>query len=176
VHRLPREILRKRDRHRTSTKFRLGVIRWVHELFKRHSYVHVCNYIYRGNFSVRNWTTVNIALKRRYSFRAFTVYSMYSALGCLRCLGILTKCSGPLTLERQKLNPDMTYFKEYQWRFLRNGIYLCVHKHLCSHKNVIRKIIWKYWFIYFCTWILGEVIQHFGRKTWREATTRKTQS
>jgi hypothetical protein len=27
VHRLPREILRKRDRHRTSTKFQLGVIR-----------------------------------------------------------------------------------------------------------------------------------------------------
>jgi hypothetical protein len=27
VHRLPREELRKRDRHRTSTKFRLGVIR-----------------------------------------------------------------------------------------------------------------------------------------------------
>jgi hypothetical protein len=39
VHRLPREILRKRERHRTSTKFRLGVIRWVHELFKRPSYV-----------------------------------------------------------------------------------------------------------------------------------------
>jgi len=30
VRRLPREVLRKRDRHRTSTKFRLGVIRWVH--------------------------------------------------------------------------------------------------------------------------------------------------
>jgi hypothetical protein len=27
-----------KDRHRTSTKFRLGVIRWVHELFKRPSY------------------------------------------------------------------------------------------------------------------------------------------
>jgi hypothetical protein len=27
VHRLPREILRKRDRHRTSTNFRLGIIR-----------------------------------------------------------------------------------------------------------------------------------------------------
>jgi hypothetical protein len=35
VHRLPREVLRKRDRHHTSTNFRLGVIRWVHELFKR---------------------------------------------------------------------------------------------------------------------------------------------
>jgi hypothetical protein len=38
VHRLPRDILRKRDRHRTSTKFRLGVIRWVHELCKRPTY------------------------------------------------------------------------------------------------------------------------------------------
>jgi hypothetical protein len=38
VHRLPREVLRKTDRHRTSTKFRLRVIRWVHELFKRPSY------------------------------------------------------------------------------------------------------------------------------------------
>jgi hypothetical protein len=28
----------KRDRHRTSVKFRLGVIRWVHELFKLPSY------------------------------------------------------------------------------------------------------------------------------------------
>jgi hypothetical protein len=27
VHRLPREVLRKRDCHRTSIKFRLGVIR-----------------------------------------------------------------------------------------------------------------------------------------------------
>jgi hypothetical protein len=32
VHRLPREVLRKRDRHQTSTKFRFGVIRRVHEL------------------------------------------------------------------------------------------------------------------------------------------------
>jgi hypothetical protein len=32
---LPREVLRKRDRHRTSTKFRLRVIRWVHELGKQ---------------------------------------------------------------------------------------------------------------------------------------------
>jgi hypothetical protein len=38
VHRLPREILWKRDRHRTSTKFRLRVIRWVHELCKWPSY------------------------------------------------------------------------------------------------------------------------------------------
>jgi hypothetical protein len=38
VHHLPREVLRKRDRHRTSTKFRLRVIRRVHELFKRPSY------------------------------------------------------------------------------------------------------------------------------------------
>jgi hypothetical protein len=38
VHRLPREVLRKRDRHRTFTKFRLRVIRWVHELRKRSSY------------------------------------------------------------------------------------------------------------------------------------------
>jgi hypothetical protein len=35
---LPREVLRKRDRHRTFTKFRPGVIRWVHELCKRPSY------------------------------------------------------------------------------------------------------------------------------------------
>jgi hypothetical protein len=40
VHRLPREVLRKSDRHRTCTKFRLGVIRWVHELCKRPSYFH----------------------------------------------------------------------------------------------------------------------------------------
>jgi hypothetical protein len=40
VHGLPKEVLRKRDRHRTSTKFRLVVRRWVHELFKRPSYFH----------------------------------------------------------------------------------------------------------------------------------------
>jgi hypothetical protein len=34
-----RRYFEKRDRHRTSTKFRLGVIRWVHELFKRPSYI-----------------------------------------------------------------------------------------------------------------------------------------
>jgi hypothetical protein len=46
VPRLPREILRKRDRHRTSTKFRLGVIRWVHELRKRPSYftIYLCTF------------------------------------------------------------------------------------------------------------------------------------
>jgi hypothetical protein len=38
VHRFQREVLRKRDLHHTSTKFRLGVIRWVHELFKQPSY------------------------------------------------------------------------------------------------------------------------------------------
>jgi hypothetical protein len=41
VHRLPKEILPKRDRHRTSTKFRFGVIRWVHEHFKRLSYINI---------------------------------------------------------------------------------------------------------------------------------------
>jgi hypothetical protein len=35
---LPREVLRKRDRHRTSTEFRLGVIRRVHKLRKWPSY------------------------------------------------------------------------------------------------------------------------------------------
>jgi hypothetical protein len=35
---MPREVLRRRDSHGTSTKFRLGVIRWVHELPKRPSY------------------------------------------------------------------------------------------------------------------------------------------
>jgi hypothetical protein len=38
VHRLQREELRKKDRHRPSTKFRLGVRKWVQELFKRPSY------------------------------------------------------------------------------------------------------------------------------------------
>jgi hypothetical protein len=38
VHRLPREVLRRRDSHRTSTKFWLGVIRWVHELCKTNKY------------------------------------------------------------------------------------------------------------------------------------------
>jgi hypothetical protein len=37
LHILPREILRKRDRHRTSKKFRLGLIRLVHELGTRPS-------------------------------------------------------------------------------------------------------------------------------------------
>jgi hypothetical protein len=39
MHRLPREVLWKRDRHRTSTKFRFGVINWHHELFKCPSYI-----------------------------------------------------------------------------------------------------------------------------------------
>jgi hypothetical protein len=38
VHRLSKEVLRKRDRHRTSTKLRLGVIRRVYQLCKRPSY------------------------------------------------------------------------------------------------------------------------------------------
>jgi hypothetical protein len=37
VPRLPREVLRKIDRHHTFTKFRLRVISWVHELCKRPS-------------------------------------------------------------------------------------------------------------------------------------------
>jgi hypothetical protein len=35
VHRLAREVLKKRDHHHTSTKFWFGVMRWVHELCKR---------------------------------------------------------------------------------------------------------------------------------------------
>jgi hypothetical protein len=35
---LPREVLRKRDRHRTSLEFRLGVTRWIPELRKWPSY------------------------------------------------------------------------------------------------------------------------------------------
>jgi hypothetical protein len=42
MHRLTRGVLRKRDRHRTSTKFRLGVISWIHELFKLSSYKWSC--------------------------------------------------------------------------------------------------------------------------------------
>jgi hypothetical protein len=38
MHRLSREVLGKRDRHRTSTKFWLEVTRWVYEIFKQHSY------------------------------------------------------------------------------------------------------------------------------------------
>jgi hypothetical protein len=41
VHRLSRELLRKRYRHRTSTKFRLGLIRQVQELFKWPSYYYM---------------------------------------------------------------------------------------------------------------------------------------
>jgi hypothetical protein len=38
VERCKKCVLRKWDRHRTSTKFRLAVIRWVHELCKQSSY------------------------------------------------------------------------------------------------------------------------------------------
>jgi hypothetical protein len=44
VHRLPREVLRKRDRHRTSKKFRLGVIRWVPRTFQIPSYNMIHSY------------------------------------------------------------------------------------------------------------------------------------
>jgi hypothetical protein len=40
LYRLPREVLRKKkDRHRTSTMFRLGIIKLVHEIFKWSSYI-----------------------------------------------------------------------------------------------------------------------------------------
>jgi len=39
VHRLPGEVFQKRDHHHTSTKFWLKVIKWVHELLKRPSYM-----------------------------------------------------------------------------------------------------------------------------------------
>jgi hypothetical protein len=47
-----REVLWKRDRHRTSTKFRLGVIRRVHELFKRPPY-----YSLESDILQWNWVT-----------------------------------------------------------------------------------------------------------------------
>jgi len=53
VHRLPREVLRKRDRHRTSTKFRFRVISWVHELLKRPSYYIILYYIVFYGFALR---------------------------------------------------------------------------------------------------------------------------
>jgi hypothetical protein len=40
---LPREVLGKRDRHRPSMKFRFGIIRWFHELFKRTSFSAILN-------------------------------------------------------------------------------------------------------------------------------------
>jgi hypothetical protein len=42
VHRLQREVLRKVDRHRTSTKLQLGEMRRVHELYKRSSKYQSC--------------------------------------------------------------------------------------------------------------------------------------
>jgi len=39
VHRLPKEVPRIRDRHRISARFQLRVIWWVHEVFKRPSYI-----------------------------------------------------------------------------------------------------------------------------------------
>jgi len=46
VHRLPREVLWKRVHHCTSTKFWLGVIRWVHELHEWPSYIPAGNVYY----------------------------------------------------------------------------------------------------------------------------------
>jgi hypothetical protein len=42
----PKEVLRKRDRHRSSIKFRLGLIMWVRELCKRPSCIYKYIYIY----------------------------------------------------------------------------------------------------------------------------------
>jgi hypothetical protein len=56
VHLLPRQVLRKRDRHQTSTKFRFGVIRWVYELCKRSSYVIPSGYcMYKHNITFSKW-------------------------------------------------------------------------------------------------------------------------
>jgi len=50
VHRLPREVLRERNRHRTFIKFQLAVIRRVHEVF-----MYVCMYVcmYVWNVTLR---------------------------------------------------------------------------------------------------------------------------
>jgi hypothetical protein len=51
VHRFPRVVLRKREHHRIFTKFQLGIVMWVHELFKRSSY-------YKTNVTAFNGATV----------------------------------------------------------------------------------------------------------------------
>jgi hypothetical protein len=56
VHRLPREVLRRRDRHRTSTKFWLGVISPVDELCKRSSYnIKVGQELLQSDHSWNQW-------------------------------------------------------------------------------------------------------------------------
>jgi hypothetical protein len=65
VQRLPREVLRKRDRHRISTKFRLGVIRWVHELCKRPSYEY-------SMADKKNFGTKSVLLKKKTTRFVFT--------------------------------------------------------------------------------------------------------
>jgi hypothetical protein len=58
THCLPRDVFRKTDCHRTSSKFRLGVIRRVHELFKRPSYINIIESLVKAlmfHIPVLNW-------------------------------------------------------------------------------------------------------------------------
>jgi hypothetical protein len=81
VYRLPREVFRKRDRHRTSTKFRLGVIRWVHKISKRTSYIPIYLLVFHVNVSRQNSVCILCLLHPSYSLRNFPDFIILTMLG-----------------------------------------------------------------------------------------------
>jgi hypothetical protein len=68
-------ISKKIDRHCTSTKFRLGVIRWVHELFKWPSYIY---YVLRTEIINLNASWKRNTVLHSISGLFFTVMSHYN--------------------------------------------------------------------------------------------------
>jgi hypothetical protein len=75
----------KRDRHRTSTKFLVGVIRWVHELCKRPSYF--CPYKLIALAQSRSWCVLQFIMISLY-LRA----DMLAQTTTKRCFCVIHRC------------------------------------------------------------------------------------
>jgi hypothetical protein len=90
VHRLPREVLRKRDRHCTSTKFRFGVMRRIHELCKRPLYMYV--FILEVLFAFHLFFNILLLFRllrpvsTGFVQQIMLAYCSYNAQGYIHCL------------------------------------------------------------------------------------------
>jgi hypothetical protein len=126
VHRLPREVLRK-DRHRTSTKFRLGVIRCIHKPFKRTSYIILKEYVNKYLFPAFV-VSVGYPVQTTRQERDFvTVYNVKPNFMIQRTSSVMKSCSHTVT------TPNVNHHSPQPTQFLVCHGLLIAHLH--HHKR-----------------------------------------
>jgi hypothetical protein len=102
------EVLRKTDRHRTSTKFRLGIIMWVHEVFKWPSLIFIL-------FCQKISLTISYRYKLQFEWIGFELRFIFCTLYCW------------------KLASKFTVNHNYIYSFIY--IYVCVCVCVCTESR-----------------------------------------